>query len=94
VTFELGERRGQCDLGGRLDRIAVDAGRDGRKRDGAAVELGGNLERAPVTRGQELGLALVAAAPDRADRVDHVARRELARGRGLCVAGLAAADKP
>jgi len=49
VALELREGRAERDRGGRLDRIAVDAGRDRGECDRAAPELGGDLERAAVT---------------------------------------------
>ena len=67
--LERRARRRDRDLRRReLDRIAVDAGRDRGERDRAAAELGRELERAPVARGEQLRLAAVAAAPDRARR--------------------------
>ena len=52
VLGELVARRSKRDLGGSLDRVAVDAGRDRGERHGAATELLGDLERAPVTGGE------------------------------------------
>ena len=40
-----------------------------------AAVLGGQRERAPIAGGEDVVLALAAAAPDRADRVDHPPRR-------------------
>ena len=94
VALELRGGRAECDLGRRPGRIAVDARRDRRERDRAATELHGDLERAAVTRGQERGLARVAALPDRPDGMDHVSRREVAGRRRLRVAGLAASEEP
>src|SRR5262249_2365789 len=94
LPLELRAGRGERDLGGRLDGIAVDPRRDRRERDGAAPEPGCDFERAAMARRQELGLALIAATPDRADRVDHVPRRQVASGRRLCLSGLAAAEEP
>ena len=74
MAFELCTDRSECDLGGRLGRIAEDARRDRRERDRAATELGGDLERPAVTRSQKLGLVRSAALPDRPDGMDHVAR--------------------
>jgi hypothetical protein len=44
--------------------------------------------------GEELVLALLAALPDRPDRMDHHARGEVTRRRRLGVARLAAAQAP
>src|SRR5206468_4758838 len=87
-----GRRNG--DGGSELDRIAVDARRDGRKRDTPASELRGQLERAAVARRQKLGLAGFASAPDRADCVDDVARGQPPGRRRLGVARVAAAEQP
>src|SRR6266480_5524789 len=59
-----------CDRGGQLDRIAVDARRDRRERDARATEPRGHLEGPAVARRQELRLAGLSPAPDRADGVD------------------------
>jgi len=50
MAFEPCAGRSERDLGGQLHRIAEDARRDRRERDRAATELGGDLERSPVTR--------------------------------------------
>jgi len=94
VVFELCAGRSECDLGGTLHRIAEDARGDRRERNRAAAELGRDLERSPVTRGQELGLVRIAALPDRSDGMDHVFRRQVAGCRRLRVAGRAAAEEP
>ena len=86
-------RRRDRDPCGELDRIAVDAGRDRGERDRAAAERRRDLERAPVARGQQRGLAALAAPPDRADGVDDVPRRQPARRRRLRIAGRAAAEQ-
>src|SRR5205085_889764 len=56
------------------------------------ADLVGYLEGTPVARGQELGLALAAAPPPGADGVDDPAGGQAEPGRGLGVAGLAAAE--
>ena len=93
MPFELMARSPEGDLGGSLDRVAVHTGRDRGERDGAAAELSSDLEGAPVARGKELGLVLIAAVPDWADGVDDVLRRKLAGGRRFRIAGLAAAKR-
>ena len=78
-----------------LDRVAVDAGRDRGERDRARPALGRQRDRAEVAGREEVGLAGVAAAPDRADRVDDVASRARPPAAGRArVAGLAAAERP
>ena len=47
-----------------------------------------------MARRKQLGFAVLAAMPDRADGVDDMLRRELAGGRRFCVAGLTAAEVP
>ena len=81
VTIERRPRRLEGDSRRPFDREAVDARRDRRERDGSAVELGGDLERASVARGEELVLGRVAALPDRAYGVNDVPRRP--RGESL-----------
>ena len=58
-----------------VERVAVDAGRDRRQRDARAAVPRRELDRAAIAGGEQLGLAVVAAAPDRTDGVDDVARR-------------------
>ena len=82
------------DLSRKLRRIAVDAARDRREGERARAELRGHLERAPVARRQQLGLALSAPAPDRPDRVDDPPCRQPSAGRRLRVADAAAAQEP
>src|SRR6266581_3027543 len=81
------------DRSGELDRIAVDAGRDRGEGDRPAAELGCELERAPIARGEQLRLAVRSPVPDGPNRVDDVLRLELPRTRRLRVARLAAADE-
>ena len=64
----------------------------GNAIDGRA-ELVGDLERPPVGRRQELGLAAVAAVPHRPDGVDDPAGGEAEARRGPGVAGGAAPER-
>src|SRR5215831_15533699 len=64
------------DLRGQLDGIAVDTGADAREGQRGEAMLAGELDGGSIARGEELGLALATAAPDRADRVNHVSRGE------------------
>ena len=78
-------RRADRDGRGRLERVAEDAGADGRERDRRRAELAGDLERPPVGGREELGLAGVAAVPHRPDRVDDRTGRG-ARNPGVALA--------
>ena len=53
-----------------------------------------HVERAAVARREQVGLAVAAPAPDRADRVDDEPRRQVAAGRRLRIAGHASAERP
>src|SRR6266568_3490715 len=55
-----------------VGREPIDAGRNGRKCDRYDVVLGGNHHRISITAHQQLIFILVAAPPDRADRVDDM----------------------
>ena len=58
-----------------LERITVDAATDRRKSDGPDIVLEREPEAGPVTRGEQLGFAALAAVPHRSDGVNHVLRR-------------------
>src|SRR3970282_875838 len=79
-------RRGDRNGCGELWRIAVDPGGECRESDRAAAELFGDLERAPVRRGEELRLSVAATVPDRAHRVNHVSRGQPPGPGGLRIA--------
>src|SRR5207248_4022741 len=53
-------------------REAINAGGDGRKRDLAKPLLAGYCEAGNIAVGQNLAFAGIAAAPNRADGVDHM----------------------
>src|SRR5437588_12543546 len=76
-----------------IDRIAVDAATDGRKRNRSDAVLDGHLETAPVARRQQVRLPMRAATPDRTDGVDNELRRQAEAGSDLRVAGVAAAEE-
>src|SRR5215831_7919187 len=80
------------DLRGQLDGIAVDTGADAREGQRGEAMLAGELDGGSIARGEELGLALATAAPDRADRVNHVSRDEAIAARDPGLAGLAATE--
>ena len=63
-------------LRGQLDRIAVDPRADAWEGQRGETVLAGELDVAAIARGEKLGLALAAATPDRADRVNDVSRGE------------------
>src|SRR5436305_11734121 len=85
-------RRSDCDARGVVQRVAVEPARDRWERDALVAVLCGELDGAAVARSEQIALAVPAAAPDRADRVDHMPHREPARAGDLRVAGLAAAE--
>ena len=82
------------DPGGRRDGVAVHTGRDCRKGDRAGSDLVGSRQRFPVARRQQLGFALVAAVPDRPDRVYDPGGSQPETGRDLGLTGRAAAERP
>src|SRR5215472_4690126 len=65
---------------GQPKRINEGARGNRRKRDAAQGVLDRNLQAASVGARQQLRLVLIAAAPDRANRVDDVSRSEVAAG--------------
>ncbi len=81
------------DARGAIRRKAVDAGRDRREGDRAKPMCGAKLERRAIAGGEQLFLARGAAAPDRADRVNHVLGRQPIAAGDLGAAGLAAAER-
>src|SRR5213078_4568168 len=74
------DNRPERDRRGQADWIDERPGGNGRKRNGAQAMPDGDLQAASVGARQQLRLMLVAAAPDRADRVDDVSRSEVAPG--------------
>ena len=74
------------------DGVPVGAGADRRERDRRGAELVGDFEATPVAAREEPRFAGVAAAPDRADGVDHESGGEPEPGRGLGVAERAAIE--
>ena len=65
---------------------------DGNATDSSA-QLVGRGERTAVTRGEEIGLAVRTAVPDRPDRVDHPLRRKLESGRRLGITDVTPAEQ-
>ena len=76
-----------------LWRKAVSAGRDGGIGDRGEAALGGKRETVAVAAREQPVLAALAATPDRADGVDHVARLEAEAGRDLGLTRLATAER-
>ena len=74
-------------------RITVCAATDRRKRDRSDAVRDGEREARSIARGEQFRLAVAAAVPDRADRVDHVARRQAVAARDSRLAGRAAAER-
>src|SRR5690625_5257936 len=72
-------------------RVAIDALADGREGDRAEAMLARDLQRAAMAGGERLFLAMIAAFPARADRMDHMARRQAIAGRDLGIARAAPA---
>ncbi len=69
-----------------LDGIAEDARADARKGYGLDLFARSDFEELEVARRQEIRFPICSSAPNRADRVNDVTRRELA---GSCEFGLA-----
>src|SRR5262249_58124635 len=86
------EHGGDRDAGGTVRRKAADAGRDCGKCDSAQAVVGGEREAVAVAGREQYLLAAFPAAPNWADRVDHVARRQPEALRDLRFSGLAAAE--
>src|SRR6516162_10852757 len=66
-----------------LQRIPVRTAADRRKRDRGELVRDGKLERAPIARGEQLRLAVAAAMPYRADRVNDMSREKPVSGGNL-----------
>ena len=73
---------------------AINTGRYGRKGKRRQPMSGGEIKRCAVAGGQQFLLAFAAAAPNRADSVDHVLGRQPVAAGDFGAAGLAAAKRP
>jgi hypothetical protein len=80
-------------LGGVLEGVSVDTRADRREGDGRQAAVAGDLERSAVTAGELLRLAVAAAAPHRANRLDDVTRLQPVAARDLRGLGLAPAEQ-
>ena len=76
-----------------LLRIAVNARRNQREGDRLTAALLRELERPAVAGDELLALAVLAAAPHRADRVDYIFAGQIIRARDLRITGIAAAEQ-
>src|SRR5262249_36827429 len=89
----LRRHRADRDAGGTVGRKTIDAGRDRRIGDRSKAVLGRQPKRRAIARGEQLVLSLAAAAPHRADCVDHMPGLELIAAGDLGRAGVAAAER-
>ncbi|KAH0441383.1 hypothetical protein KCU90_g2364, partial [Aureobasidium melanogenum] len=71
----------------------VDAATNRGKRNAGAMRLMRHFERALVAGGEKVGLAMRAAAPHRADCVNHMFGRQTVAAGDLRVAGRAAVER-
>jgi len=81
-----GQGLGGGDVRSLVQRIAEHPAADGRERDRFHVQLLGQLQRLPITVGQQCRLIAQAVLPDRADGVEHMLCRQI---EGRCLADLA-----
>src|SRR2546423_649804 len=79
-------------LAGAIQGKPVDARADRGEGDSSDVVCGGEAEAVAIARSQQLVLATVASAPDRADRVNHVLGRQVIAASDPCFTGRAAAE--
>src|SRR5262249_46885731 len=87
---ENGAKRDAC---GAVRRKAVSASRDRGIGNRGEAMLACEREAGAVARGEQPILAPLAAAPDRADGVNHVTRREMEARRDFGISRLAAAER-
>src|SRR5262245_13341158 len=76
-----------------LGRKAVSAGRDGGIGDRGEAVLGDKREAVAIAACEQPAFAALAAAPDGADRVNHMPRLEAEAGRDLGLARRATAER-
>lgn len=91
-------QRGQdcidCNAGGKLDWIAIDARADTRESQRNCTCRTGQLDGAPIARCQEFWLSIAASTPDRTHRVNDVLGLESVALGEFRVASLAASEQP
>src|ERR1019366_7313896 len=85
-------RAGYGDLRRLVHRIPVGPCRNRRDGDGCELKLIGDANRLAMATGQRFRLTLLAAAPERADGMDDVARRQASGGCCDCLSGGKAAN--
>ena len=77
MVGKIGRDLAHGDLRRLVQREMVDTRADGREIDRMAAILARKAQAVAVAAGQQLGLAVIAAAPHRTDGVDHVPRDQL-----------------
>src|SRR5882757_9378264 len=90
---DVADHRSHGDARGAVGRKRVDAGRDGRKRNRGEAIPGRKGQRYAIAGGEQLVLALAAAAPYRTDRMDDVLRLEAIAVRDLGRSRVTAAQR-
>jgi hypothetical protein len=73
--------RGQGNLAGRLERIAVGTGAESWQSNGATLVLDGKFQRSPIGRLQQFCFAALAASPAGTNGVDHITGAQITRCR-------------
>ena len=92
ILFQGIDRFSHCDPCGLWNRIAVDAATDRRKSNRVHVVLARQIECVPITRREQVCLPCPAAAPNRANGMNDMFRREPITASDPGLAGLAAAN--
>ena len=80
------------DWSGQFDGKPVNSGGYGRESDRFEAVFLGEVERIAITRGEQFRLVVIAVAPDRADCVNHMFRRQVVTFRYLRPACFASAE--
>src|SRR5690348_2470376 len=80
------------DLRSLIDWITVDAATDRRKGDRSHAVLFGQTQAVAIARREKLRFSAIAAAPNRADGVDHEFRRQTVAARDPRLARRTSAD--
>jgi hypothetical protein len=84
-----GQCFGHCDLRRLVQRIAIYAAADRRECDRLHAQRFGQLQRLPVAVGEQRRFVALAVVPDRAHRVQYMARRQRMGAGGAHFAGRA-----
>lgn len=72
--------------------VAVGAGADAWESDATQIVLRSDVQRVPVTAGQQIGFVVASSSPNRADGVDHKPGRKVVARCDLCLSGWASAQ--